>query len=454
MRPAASDRFAGIKGRVIVPTDPAYDDARAVFYGGIDKRPAAIVRAATVADVQRIVSIARDDGLELAVRSGGHSIVGHSTTDGGIVLDLRAMAGIDIDPTTRTAWAETGATALAFTEATMKHGLAVGFGDSGSVGISGIALGGGVGFLTRKFGLTIDSVLAAEIVTADGRLLQVDTAQHPELFWAIRGGGGNFGVVTRLKLRLHDVREFTGGILVLPVTPEVIARFTAAAMAAPDALSSIANIMPAPPMPFLPKELHGRLVILCMMAYVGDNESAERALAPFRALAPPLADMVKPMPYVGMYPPEDPNMHPTAVSRTMFADTIDLAAARTIVAFLAKSDAPMRVAQIRVLGGAVARVPADKTAYAFRSNPMIVNVAAFYDGPEDRVVRAKWVTEFANALQPDERGAYVNFLSDDGKQRIRAAYPGATWDRLTRVKASYDPGNLFRLNHNIPPASG
>lgn len=450
--PRSPDTLGGVTGRVIVPEDPAYDQARSVFYGGIDKRPAAIVRVADVADVRRVVDLARDGGHELAVRSGGHSIAGHSTTNGGIVLDLRSMSKIEIDTADRTAWVETGATALEVTEAAARHGLVVGFGDSGSVGVGGITLGGGIGFLVRKLGLTIDSVLGAEVVTADGRHLRIDATHDPDLFWAIRGGGGNFGVVTRLRFRLHEMRQFTGGTLVLPATPETIAGFVAVSSAAPEELSTIGNIMPAPPMPFLPPEMHGRLVILGTLAYAGDDDSAARAIAPFRSLAKPLADMVKPGPYVGVYPPEDPNYRPTAVARTMFVDGVDRPLAETIVDYLSKSDAAIRVAQLRVLGGAVARVPGDATAYAHRSKPMLVNVAAFYTGPEDRVVRARWVTEFARAVQPDDAGAYVGFLGDEGETRVRGAYPGATWDRLTKIKAAYDPTNLFRLNQNIPPA--
>jgi FAD/FMN-containing dehydrogenase len=450
---ASRQTFANITGHVITPDDSAYDEARTVFYGGIDKRPSAIIRAADADDVRRVVSIARDEELELAVRSGGHSIVGHSTTDGGIVLDLQTMSNIDVDMRSGTAWAQTGATALQFCSAADKHGVAVGFGDSGSVGVGGITLGGGVGYLTRKYGLTIDSLLAADVVTADGRLRHIDADTHPDLFWAIRGGGGNFGVATRFKFRLHEMPNFTGGILVLPVTPEIIARYVAAAVAAPDELSSIVNIMPAPPMPFLAKEIHGRMVMFAMLAYAGDNDSAERAIAPFRQLATPFADMVEPKPYPVMYPPEDHSVHPKAIGRTVFVDTINIATANTIMDFLSSSDAAMRVAQIRVLGGAAARVPNDATAYAFRSKAMIVNVAAFYEGPEDREVRKAWVAKFAAALQPNDTGGYVNFLMDEGEARVRAAYPGPTWDRLRKIKATYDPTNLFRLNQNIPPAT-
>ncbi len=444
-------RLAGFKVEVITPGDSSYDQARAVFYGGIDKRPAAIVRVSDIEDVRRVVSTARDERHELAIRSGGHSIVGHSTTDGGIVLDLRAMSRVEVDPGGRTAWVETGATAIQVTEALSPHGLVIGFGDSGSVGVGGITLGGGIGVLVRKFGMTIDSLLAAEIVLADGRHLRVDAEHHPDLFWAIRGGGGNFGVVTRLKFRLQELTAFTGGILVLPATPETIAGFAAVSLNAPDELSTIGNVMPAPPLPFLPQDVHGRLVIFGMIAFAGDDASAQQAIAPLRSLATPLADMVKPGPYASMYPPEDPSYRPTAVARTLFVDSIDRKAASTIFEYLSKSDATMRVAQLRALGGAFARVPSDATAFAHRSKPMLVNVAAFYQGAADREARRSWVTEFAGTLQRGDDSAYVGFLTDDGQDRIRGAYPGTTWDRLTKIKAMYDPANLFRRNQNIPP---
>jgi FAD/FMN-containing dehydrogenase len=443
---------AALSGRVIAPDDAGYDEARTVFYGGIDRRPAVIARVADATDVSRVVSLARETGLELAVRSGGHSIPGHCVSDGGIVLDLADMRGLDIDVERRTAWAQTGLTAGEYSIAAAAHGLATGFGDSGSVGIGGITLGGGVGLLVRKHGLTIDDLLAADVVTAGGRLLRVDAETHPDLFWAIRGGGGNFGVATRFQLRLHEVDTIVGGILMLPATPDVIASFIAEAEAAPEELSTIANVMPAPPMPFVPPESHGRLVIMAILAHAGSAEAGERAVAPFRALATPIADMVRPMPYPEIYLPEEEGYHPTAVGRTMFVDTIHRDMAETIVEYLQTSDATMRVAQLRVLGGAMARVPAEATAFAHRGSRIMVNVAAFYEGPEDRAVREAWVTDFATALRQGDAGAYVNFLGDEGEARIRDAYPGFTWDRLTAIKGRYDPTNLFRLNQNIPPA--
>ncbi len=452
--PSLLDSFAGLHGRIIAPADHDYDQTRSVFYGDVDKRPAVIVRVAGVDDVRRAIAVARADGRELAVRSGGHSVVGHGSTDGGIVIDLRDLSTIDVDPTAKTAWVDAGATAVQVTRALAEHGLVIGFGDAGSVGVSGITLGGGIGFLVRKFGMTIDSLLAAEVVTADGRVVHTDATHEPDLFWAIRGGGGNFGVVTRLQFRLQELPHFTGGMLFLPATPETITGFVAAAMAAPDELSTIANVMPAPPMPFLPTEAHGRLVIMAFVAYAGDDASAVKAIAPLRALATPIADLVKPGPYAAMYPPEDASYRPTAIARTMFVDEIDAVKADAIIDYLTTSDAPMRAAQLRPLGGALARVPADATAYAHRSKPMLVNVAAFYKDSSERDAKKAWVSEFRHALQPDDDSAYVGFLGDDGPSRIRAAYPGATWDRLTKIKAAYDPTNVFRLNQNISPEPG
>jgi len=443
---------AGSAGRVITSTDSDYDKLRTVMYGGPDKRPSQIVRVADAADIAAAIAYASDNRLELAIRSGGHSGAGHSTTEGGVVIDVRDLKGIDIDAANRTVWVGAGVTAGELTEALAPHQLVVGFGDTGSVGVSGITLGGGVGYLARKYGLAIDSLVAVELVTADGRQLLADEANHPELFWALRGGGGNFGVVTRLKFRLHPLPAFTGGMLVLPATAKTIAGFVAAAKAAPEELSGIANVMPAPPMPFLPAEQHGKLVILAMLAFAGEPDAAEKALAPFRALATPLADFVKPGPYTGMYPPEDPDYHPTAAALNLLVERIGTPEAETILGYLEESDASMRVCQIRVLGGAVSRVAPSATAYAHRKSPIMLNVAAFYDGEADKPAKEAWVADFSKALNRGDDGAYVNFVSDEGPARVRAAYPGDTWDRLRQVKRAFDPHNLFRLNQNIPPA--
>jgi hypothetical protein len=444
---------AEINGRVIAPGDAEYDEARMVFYGGIDRRPAVIVRVADETDVSKVVTLAREAGLPLAVRGGGHSLAGHSVAESGIVLDLADMKGLDIDEARRTAWAGAGLTAAEFSAAAGADGLGIGFGDTGSVGIGGITLGGGVGYLVRKHGLTIDSLIAADIVTADGQVRRVDARTHPELFWAIRGGGGNFGVATRFQYRLHEVGLIVGGLLMLPATAAIVASFVALAEAAPDELSTIANVMPAPPMPFVPEEVHGSLVVMALMAYAGDTAAGERAIAPFRALATPIVDMVRPMPYPEIYPPEDASYHPKAIAHTLFLDRVDHDVANTIMEHLGSSDAAMRVAQLRVLGGQMARIPADATAFAHRSSRILVSLATFYEGPDDRPAREAWLTNFAAALRQQDGGAYVNFLVDEGEERVRAAYPGSTWDRLRAIKQRYDPTNLFRLNQNIPPAA-
>ena len=441
-----------ISGRVILPGDAEYDQARTPFYGGFDRRPSAIFRVVDASDISRVISLARESGQELAVRGGGHSPAAQSISDGGLVINLSQMRDLQIDPDACTAWAEAGLTAAEYTSAAEAHGLATGFGDTGSVGIGGITLAGGVGYLVRKYGLTIDSLLGAEIVTADGELLQADAEHNPDLFWAIRGGGGNFGVATRFKFRLHRLGPVMGGLLILPATSEVIAGFIAGAEAAPEQLSTIANIMVAPPMPFLPKEVHGKLIVMAMLVHVGDAAAGEVALRPFRQLATPLADMLKPMRYSEVYPPEDPSYRPIAAARTMFMDHIDRSVAETILDYLRKGRGSLAVAQLRVLGGAMARVPADATAFAHRTSHIMANVATLYEQLETRPIHEAWASEFAEELQQEDTGAYVGFLGEEGQERVRAAYPPKTWERLAAIKARYDPANLFRLNQNVPPA--
>jgi FAD/FMN-containing dehydrogenase len=446
-----ADLRAKLAGDVIGPEDPEYERARLVFLPQFDRRPAAIVRPVDANEVAYVVWLAGEQGLELAVRSGGHSSAGHGVSDGGIVLDLSAMKALEMDADNHAAWAEAGLTAGEVTTRAHAHGLAIGLGDTGSVGIGGLTLGGGIGYLVRKHGLTIDNLLAAEVVTSDGRLLRTDAEREPDLFWAIRGGGGNFGVATRFHYRLQPVGAVTGGMLVLPGTADVVAGFVAAAEAAPEDVSTIANVMTAPPLPFLPAEHHGELVVLAMLVHAGPLEEGERALAPFRSLATPIADLIRPIPYPQIYPPDDPDYRPLAAARTMFADTIDRPAAAEILDRLRASTALMRVAQLRVLGGAMARVPVDATAFAHRQSKIMVNVAAVYARADEAPVHEAWATETAAALRQADGGAYVNFIGDEGEERVHAAYPARTWDRLVVLKRRYDPTNLFRLNQNIPP---
>jgi FAD/FMN-containing dehydrogenase len=447
------DLRAELAGQVIGPEDTAYDEARAIFYAKYDRRPAAIVRPADAGEVSKVVSLARENGLELAVRGGGHSTAGHSVSEGGIVLDLSLMKALELDLDARTAWVEAGATAGEVTDALGAHGLAIPFGDTGSVGIGGLTLGGGVGFLVRKHGLTVDQLVAAEIVTANGERVHADVDTNPDLFWAIRGGGGNFGVATRFRLRLQLVDTVTGGMLLLPATPDAIASFVEAAEDAPDELSAIANIMVAPPMPFVPEEHHGELLIMAMLVHAGPSEDGERAVEPFRRIATPIADLIRPMPYPEMFQAEEGDFRPLAVGRTLFLDSVDRGVAEDVLDHLRASTAQMPVVQLRVLGGAMARVPSDATAFAHRTSRIMAAVAALYATPEEGPIHTAWADEGVARLRQSDAGAYVNFLGDEDEVSVRAAYPGKTWDRLAEIKRRYDPTNLFRLNQNIPPAS-
>ena len=281
--------------------------------------------------------------------------------------------------------------------------------------------------------------------------LEVDAERDPDLFWAIRGGGGNFGVVTRFDYRLHPVDMVTGGMLALPATPATLAGLVAEAEAASDELSVIANVLLAPPLPFVPPELIGKPLVLALLVHSGPLDEGERAIAPLRALAPPVADFVRAMPYSEMFPAEGQAVPPHAVVRTFFADALDEAAARELLDRLQASTAQMTAAQIRVLGGAAARVPSEATAFAHRQRLLMANVVAAYAAPEEEPVHRSWAEDAAAALRGGEDAAYVNFLGDEGADRVRAAYPGSTWDRLAEVKQHYDPENVFRLNQNVPP---
>jgi FAD/FMN-containing dehydrogenase len=447
-----SDLRASLNGNVIGSDDPRYESVRRVFFTGFDRRPAAIVRVGDASEVARVVTLARETGVEIAVRSGGHSLAGHGTSEGGIVLDLSRMDAIEIDRDGRAAWAQTGVKAGDYTRATGKHGLATGLGDTGSVGLSGITLAGGIGFLVRKYGLTIDDMLAAELVTADGELLHVDEHAHPDLFWALRGGGGNFGVVTRLRLRLHEIDQVVGGMLLLPATAQVITGLVAAADAAPDELSVIANVLKAPPAPFIPSDQHGKPIVMAVMVYAGTPADGEKAIAPIRALATPLADMVRPIHYPEMYAgPEAPGPAFDA-GTNMLVDGLSRVRAETILAHLDTATAALAAVQLRVLGGALARVADDATAFGHRQAKLMVNIAAKDQRVEARAEHETWVARLVDALSGGiTTPGYVGFIGEEGEKGVRRAYPPATLKRLAQVKRRYDPDNLFRLNLNVAP---
>jgi len=445
-----SDLRAQFAGKLIDQTDPDYDVARRVFYGSIDRHPWLIIRVANTADVVRGVELACETGLELAVRAGGHSTAGYGVTEGGIELDLRNLKGIEINAGSQTAWVEAGVTAGEFTVAAGAQGFAVPFGDTGSVGIAGLTLGGGIGYLVRKYGLAIDNLLAAEVVTADGSIMHADADTHPDLFWALRGGGGNFGVATRFQFRLHEVDNVYGGMLILPALAEVVQSFISEAKAAPEELSTIATVLPAPPMPFIPPEFKGRLILMGMMMYSGSAEKGEEVLKPFRNITKPVVDMVKPMHYPEIYQGES-EMGPSVASHTMFLDDVDLDTARTIVDHLQEYNAPMKAVQLRVLGGAMGRVGNDATAFAHRDSHILANIIAFYNTPEEKEARQIWVDEFAKSVHQKDDGAYVGFVNGMAANDAMRVYPGETWNKLMEIKGRYDPDNLFRLNFNVPP---
>jgi FAD/FMN-containing dehydrogenase len=444
---------AGITGTVIRPLDDAYESARLVHNAAVDRRPALVVRPANAADVARTVIFARDAGLELAVRGGGHSLAGHGTTDGGIVLDMGAMKGLHIDPDRRLAWAQPGLTAGEYTAAAAAHGLATPFGDTGSVGIAGLTLGGGIGWLVRKYGLTIDALVSVDVVTSDGRLLTASATEHPDLFWAVRGGGGNFGVVTRFQFQLYPVETILGGALFLPPTREVLRGIVPIAASAPDELSIIAFLMPAPPAPFVPAELHGTPTLALMFVYAGDAEDGQRAIAPFRALAAPMAELVAPMPYAGIYElTKEGEARGASTHRSLFLDALDDAAIDTILERMAAPSSPVAMTQIRVLGGAMSAVPSSATAFAHRDATVMVTLITPFEDLTEASVHEAWTHEYYEALRPRAVGVYANFLEDEGEGRIREAYPGLTYQRLAEVKRRYDPTNVFQLNQNIRPS--
>lgn len=440
-----------VEGHVLTAEHPDFGRVAAVHNGAFTDRPALVVRAATTGDVVRAVALARESGLDLAVRSGGHSGAGHGLVRDGVVLDLRPMRELRIDPAARLSVVGPGITALEHTRAAGAHGLATGFGDTGSVGVSGIALGGGHGLLSRRYGLTVDSVLGAQVVTADGRVREVDARHEPDLFWALRGGGGNFGVVTRLRLRLHPVRPFLGGLLALRATAENLRGLVATARSAPRGLTAIVNAMRCPPLPFLPERVHGQPVLLAMVAWVGGAAAGEDAIGPLRRLDQPLVDTIAATKYASVFPPEPPGPAMAGVGRGLFLDRVDAPAAERIVRAI-QDDAPgLHMVQVRILGGAIDDVAPEHTAFGFRGRRILASVGAAVPDVGELPTARAWVDALAARLDQGVPGCPVNFLGPVDPQDARRAYPERTWERLRDVKTAYDPANLFHVNHNIPP---
>jgi FAD/FMN-containing dehydrogenase len=450
-------RLAGqLRGGLLLPDDHGYDAARRGFNSLHDRRPAVIVRPVDGDDVARALEFASSAGLEIAVRSGGHSLAGYGATEGGVLIDLSAMQAIHIDPAARVAWVGAGTTAGQLTATSGAHGLVVPFGDSPTVGVGGITLGGGVGWLSRKLGLTIDSVAGVEIVTADGQLVTADEQTRQDLFWAVRGGGGNFGVVTRFRYRLHPIGTVLGGALFLPATHEVIRGVLDLADAAPDELTTISLITRIPPLSIVPPEMHGQLAVLITLVWCGELEAGERFVDRFRALAPPIADLLHPRPYPEMYEliPEAPQWI-TNITYSFAADELDDAAIGSILQQLEEPNLPstqaLAAVELRVLGGAISRVPVDATAFAHRRRKLLCSVVAagFAEADTDR--HRRWVQSLSGAIRYLGKGAYLSFLDAADEPRLHETYPDSTYRRLVEVKRRYDPTNLFHRNLNIRP---
>lgn len=451
---AVRDLQTHLLGSVILPHHERYEEARSVVNGLYNRRPALIVEAADTADVIRAVNFARDHELPLAVRSGGHSVAGHSTVDGGLVIDLGRMRGISIDPERRVAWAQPGLTWGEYARRAQVHGLATTSGDAATVGLGGLALGGGIGWMVRKYGLTIDHLISVELVTADGRLIRASADEHPDLFWALRGGGGNFGVATAFQLKLQPAGTILGGVTVYPATREVLRAYVDRAGAAPDELTTIGSVMLAPPASFIPAHLQGSPVLMLMMCYVGDLDEGQRVVAPLRSLATPIADLVGPMPYPEMFAlNKEAEARGLGLSiRSTFLDRFGDEVVDAILTQINQPSSPMSMAQIRVLGGAMARVPIEATAFPHRQKPYMLTIINLSPDPTQMAEHHAWTERFWNMVRPHGEGVYVNFLDDEGEARTREAYTASSYARLAEVKRRYDPTNLFRLNQNITPA--
>ena len=459
--PVAVEQLAtGFGGELLLPGDAGYDEGRMVWNGMFDRYPALVARCGDAADVAAVVSFARDSSLPLSVRGGGHSAGGFGTVDDGIVIDLSPMSTVTVDPVARTATAGGGTTWGQFDAATQEHGLAVTGGRFSTTGIAGLTLGSGSGWLERKCGLTADNLIAAEVVTADGEIITASDDENVELFWGLRGGGGNFGIVTSFTFNLHEVGPMIyGGMLVaLPDRAGEILRFFRDYMAtAPDDLGAAMAFNSAPPEPFVPPEMHFKPILGMVICWTGDHEEGERVIAPLREAMQPVMDMVAPMPYTalqGMLDGGGPKGTRAYMKAELIAD-FDDAAVDKLVANGARRAGPMAQLLIEPMGGAISR--ADETASALprRDIPWCYHALGMWLEPDAETEEAHraWAKQLHDDLEPHTvQGVYLNFTSDGGDARIRATYGEEKYARLQALKDRYDPDNLFRLNHNIKPS--
>ena len=454
---AAIEAFAWQqRGDVLDASDVSYDEVRAIWNGMIDRKPALIVRCAGAADVVRAVRFARDNRLLVAVRGGGHNIAGNAVCDGGLMIDLSPMTSVRVDAAAKRAWIEPGATLADVDSETQSFGLVLPTGINSTTGIAGLTLGGGFGWITRKFGLTIDSLVSADVVTADGNLLRASETENSDLFWALRGGGGNFGIVTAFEFKLHDLGpQVTAGLVVHPFADAkaVLEQYRQALETAPDELTCWAVMRQAPPLPFLPQEWHGKEVLVLAMCYCGDAASAEKATAGLRAIGKPIADVVGPSPFAGWQQAFDPLLTPGARNYWKSHDFMALCDATITILLDAVRNLPSPECEIFIahVGGAAGRIAAGATAFPQRSSHFVMNVHARWREPAMDAACIGWARQLFEAAKPYAVGtAYINFMPEDEGDRVEAAYAG-NYQRLGEIKRRYDPDNLFRMNQNVKP---
>jgi hypothetical protein len=459
---AAVEQLAGsMRGEVLGPDSPGYDEARSVWNGMFDRRPAVIARCSGPADVMAAVDFARANAMEVAVRCGGHSANGYGTCDDGMVIDLSPMKGIRVDAESHTVRAEAGLTWGEFDRETQAFGLAVTGGRFSTTGIAGLALGSGSGWIERKCGLTGDNLLSADVVTADGRLVKCSPRENADLYWGLRGGGGNFGIVTSFVFRLHEVGPMVyGGMLVCaPDRAGEILRFMREYMAdAPDDLGAAVAFVSAPPEEFVPPEMHFKPITGIVVCWTGDHAEGERVVAPIREVAQPMMDMVGPMPYVALQSMLDGGGQKgiNAYMKAEFMDELTDAAIDKLVTHGGARPSPSVQLLLEPLGGAIARMGEDDTALGRRDVPWCYHALSMWMEPGDAVRQAHiaWAKQLATDLEPDTTdGVYLNFTSDASDEcHVRSSYGPEKYARLVALKDKYDPGNMFHLNANIKPS--
>jgi FAD/FMN-containing dehydrogenase len=448
----------GFGGELLAPGDGGYDEARAVFNGMIDRRPVMIAVCASTDDVVAAVNFAREQGLPLSIYGGGHGVTGAAVVDNGLVVDMRGMKGIEVDPAGRTARAEAGLNWGEFDAATQEHGLAVTGGRVPDTGIAGLALGSGSGWLERKLGFTCDNLIAAELVTADGRVVKASADENPELFWGLRGGGGNFGIVTTFTLRLHPIGPILlGGLLAwpAPMAGEVVRFWRDFMLSAPDEVGSALAFITAPPADFVPEPVRGHPILGCVLSYAGDVEEGEQVLRPLREFGPPPLDLLQPMPYTAV---QDliTEGNPRGLRNYWSADFLAGLPDEAVDVLVEHATNPVSpFSQMLVLagGGAIARVPEDETAFGERSAPFNTHYLSMWEDEADDEKNIAYVRAIAAAMKPWTTGrAYLNFIGDEGLHRVETSFGEKKYARLQALKAEWDPDNLFRHNQNIKPA--